>query len=128
MSWKGLRQIRWIWWRFPSTVFTQISSTSHLHGITKRCVYYIVNNKKQFNNLKDPCKFTLLTNELKPIHKTNRCAQVPYLEGHDYVLLPGAGNDFGRLAYSHGVPECLQNYSYQTELPHPEVILYFWLN
>jgi hypothetical protein len=65
----------------------------------------------------------LLTNELQPKHKTEHYTLLPYLQGHDYVLLPGVGDGLVRIAYSDVVPKSLQKYSYMTNLSQPEVIL-----
>ena len=65
----------------------------------------------------------MLTNELQPKHKTDHYALLPYLPGHDYVLLPGVGDGQVRIAYSEVVPTSLQKYAYMTNLSHPEVIL-----
>ena len=67
-------------------------------------------------------KFSLLTNELKPLYPTGSFVPVPYLPGHDYVVLSGTKDGHAMITYSHGVPDCLQGYSYSTELHHPEVI------
>ena len=48
---------------------------------------------------------------------------LPYLPGHDYVLLPGVGDGQVRIAYSDVVPMSLHTYAYMTNLSHPEVIL-----
>ena len=66
----------------------------------------------------------MLTNELQSKQRTGYDALLPYLPGHDYVLLPGAGDGQVRIAYSDVVPTSLQKYAYMTSLPHSEVIVY----
>ena len=70
-------------------------------------------------------KFTLLTNEMKPLQFTGSCVPVLYLPGHDYVLLPGATDGFLTTSYSAVVPDCLRNFAHSVALRHPEVI---WSN
>ena len=65
----------------------------------------------------------MLTNELQPKHKTEHYALLPYLPGHDYVLLPGVGDGQVRIAYSDVVPLSLQRYAYMANISHPEVSL-----
>ena len=66
-------------------------------------------------------KFTILTNEMKPLHFTGSLVPVPYLPGHDYVLVPGVNADYLRTTYSAAVPDCLQNFVYAVQLRQPEV-------
>ena len=55
--------------------------------------------------------FTLLTNDVTPIHNSGSVVPVPYLPGHDYALLPGADNGFLDIKYSATVPDCTQNFT-----------------
>ena len=66
-------------------------------------------------------KFSLLTNEMKPLHYTGSLVAVPFLPGHDYVLLPGDKDGFLRTTYYVAVPDCLQNFAYALSLNKPEV-------
>ena len=66
----------------------------------------------------------MLANELKPKHKTDECALVPFLPDHDYVLLPGVLAGRVRIGYSEVVPTSLQDYAYMAMLSQPEVFLH----
>ena len=68
-------------------------------------------------------KFAVLSNELVPLHSTGSLAPVPYHRGHNYVLLPGAGDGDGflKMNYSVQVPDCVQNVLYRYELHNLEV-------
>ena len=66
--------------------------------------------------------YTLVTNELKPLHNTGSVVPVPYLLGHDYVLLPGSEKGRINIRYHDVVPNYLQNFAFITELQKPEVI------
>ena len=66
-------------------------------------------------------KFAVLSNELVPLHSTGSLVPVPYLRGHNYVLLPGAGDGFLKMNYSVQVPDCVQNVPYRYELHNLEV-------
>jgi hypothetical protein len=67
--------------------------------------------------MQDTCKFTLLANELRPLHQTGSFVPVSYLPGHDNVLLPGAEDGFLRITYTAAMPKCLQNFAYSVILP-----------
>ena len=83
-------------------------------------------NKQKLSQITS--KFTVLSNELKPLQFSGSFVPVPYLPGHDYVLLPGAADGFLRMTYSDVVPDCLQNYAYSFVLRQPEVTFYTGLN
>ena len=63
----------------------------------------------------------MLSNELVPLHSTGSLVPVPYLRGHNYVLLPGAGDGLLKTHYSAEVPDCVQNFLYRYELHNLEV-------
>ena len=50
-------------------------------------------------NLQDSCNFFLLSNELKPLSLTGTSILLPYLPGHDYVLLKSPGSGVPRSTY-----------------------------
>ena len=68
-------------------------------------------------------KFAVLSNELVPLHSTGSLVPVPYLRGHNYDLLPGAGDGDGFLKtnYSAVVPDFVQNVPYRYELHNLEL-------
>ena len=68
-------------------------------------------------------KFAVLSNELVPLHATGGLVTVPYLSGHNYVLLPGAGDGFLKTHYSAQVPDCVQNVPHRFELHNLQVNL-----
>ena len=100
-------------WREPL-----VAPCSHLSGATVLLGW--LPPAKPFL-VQELCRFTLLTNELQPKHKAEHYALLPFLPGHDYVLLPGVGDGQVRIAYSDVVPTFLQKYAYMTTLSHPEV-------
>ena len=69
-------------------------------------------------------KFTLLSNEMKPLHFTGSFVPVPFLPGHDYVLIPGVKDGILRTTYCTAVPDCLQDFAYSVQLCQPEVSVY----
>ena len=76
------------------------------------------------NFIQNVSKFTLLTNEMKPLKYTGSLVPVPFLPGHDYVLVPGVQDGFLRTTYSAAVPDCLQNFAYALSLRQPEVSVF----
>ena len=67
-------------------------------------------------------KCSLLTSELHTLQHSGSYLSVPFLPGHDYVLLPGSVDGECRVTYSTVVPSYPQNFLYLTELEMPEVV------
>ena len=65
----------------------------------------------------------MLSNKLVPLHSTGSLVPVPYLRGHHYVLLPGAGDGDGFLKtnYIAVMPDCVQNVPYRYEFHNLEL-------
>ena len=67
-------------------------------------------------------KCSLLTNDPQTLQHSGSYLSVPYLPGHDYVLLPRGIDGECRVTYSTVVPSYLQSFRYLTELKMPEVV------
>ena len=64
------------------------------------------------------CNLTLVVNEKKVLKHTGDYILVPFLEDHDYVLVPSSTSN---MVYHYNKPECLQEFQFLMVLKQPEV-------
>ena len=117
-------QVLSTWCCCQSTMFTLKYCTSlPLHPSWRfvRILLACLTLKWTFN-LQDGCNFFLLSNELKPLSLTGTSILLPYLPGHDYVLLKGPGNGVHRSSYCETQPSILSTFKYSIEIENPEVL------
>ena len=86
-----------------------------IYGNNTRVIYFPTQNGQKLE------KFSLYVKDLKNMEGTGNFILVPYIVGHDYVLLPAKDEGIITVEYSQSEPRCLAYFPYTADLPRPEV-------
>ena len=66
-------------------------------------------------------KFSLYVKDLTNMEHTGNYILVPYLVGHNYVMLPAKDEGTITVEYSKAEPQCLSYFPYSADIDRPEV-------
>ena len=86
-----------------------------IFGNNTRVIYFPTQNGQKLE------KFSLYVKDLKNMDHTGNYILVPYLVGHDYVMLPSKDDGMISVEYSKSEPQCLSYFPYSADIDRPEV-------